>query len=113
MRSCISKYYRDHQIKEDEMGRACSKQGGSEKYIQNTGRKIIGSSHVGDLYLYNRQLLAGYHLLLSDFGPYGIISMNVCVVITIVMVMLFRDFGPCGIIFMTMCVYYFRFSRHS
>jgi hypothetical protein len=37
--------------------------------------------------------------------------MNVCVVITVDMIMLLRDFGPNGIIFMTMCVYYFRFSR--
>jgi hypothetical protein len=39
--------------------------------------------------------------------------MNVCVVITIAMVMLLRDFQPYGIIFMTMCVYCFRFSCHS
>jgi hypothetical protein len=32
------------------------------------------------------------HLLLRDFGPYGIISMNVCV-ITVAMVLLLRDFG--------------------
>jgi uncharacterized YccA/Bax inhibitor family protein len=39
---------------------------------------------------------------LKDFGPYGIIFMNVCV--TVAMVMLLRDFGPYGIIFMD-CVY--------
>jgi hypothetical protein len=38
---------------------------------------------------------------------------ELCVVITVAMIMLLRDFGPCGIIFMTMCVYYFRFPRHS
>jgi hypothetical protein len=38
--------------------------------------------------------------------------MNVCVVITVIMVMLLRDFGPYGIIFMIMCVYYFRWSHH-
>jgi hypothetical protein len=73
-------------------------------------------------------------LLLRNFGPYGIIFINVCVVITIAMVMLLKDFGvygiilgllsqnrpwglDCedddGIIFMAMCVYYFRFSCHS
>jgi hypothetical protein len=57
--------------------------------------------------------LVGDHVLLRDFGPYGIIFMNVFVVITVAMVMMFGDFGPHGIIFMTMCVYYFRFSRHS
>jgi uncharacterized YccA/Bax inhibitor family protein len=44
------------------------------------------------LYLYNKQVLVawlvGDHLLLKDFGHYGII-------------------------FRTTCVYYFRFSRHS
>jgi hypothetical protein len=44
------------------------------------------------------------YLLLRDFGPYGIKFMNVCVVITVAMVMLLRDFGPCGKIFMTMCL---------
>jgi hypothetical protein len=39
--------------------------------------------------------------------------MNVCVVITVAMVMLLRDFGPYGIIFVSMCVYHFTFSRHS
>jgi hypothetical protein len=38
--------------------------------------------------------LVNYHLLLRDFGPYVIIFMNVCVVITVAMVMLLRDFGP-------------------
>jgi uncharacterized YccA/Bax inhibitor family protein len=42
-------------------------------------------------------------MLLRDFGPYGIIFMNMCV-ITVAMVMLLRDFGPYGIIFMNMCV---------
>jgi hypothetical protein len=38
--------------------------------------------------------LLGDHLLLRDFGPYGIIFMNVCVVITVAMVILLQDFGP-------------------
>jgi uncharacterized YccA/Bax inhibitor family protein len=41
-------------------------------------------------------------LLLRDFGPYGIIFMNVCVVITVAMLMLLREFGPYGIIFIIM-----------
>jgi hypothetical protein len=41
----------------------------------------------------------GDHLLFWDFGPYGIIYMNVCVVITVVMVKLLRDFASYGIIF--------------
>jgi hypothetical protein len=76
---------------------------------------------MNDIYLYNKQVLVGNlvdwlvddKLLLRDFWPYGIIFMNVCVVITVAILMLLRDFGPYGIIFMTMCVYYFRFSRHS
>jgi hypothetical protein len=51
------------------------------------------------------------NLLLSYFGPYGIIIMDVCILITATAVMLLRDFGPYRIIFMTVCVYY-RFSRH-
>jgi hypothetical protein len=35
-------------------------------------------------------------LFLRDFGPDGIIFMNVCVVTTVVMVMLLRYFGPYG-----------------
>jgi hypothetical protein len=38
--------------------------------------------------------LLGDHLLLRDFGPYGIIFMNVCVVITVAMVILLQDLGP-------------------
>jgi uncharacterized YccA/Bax inhibitor family protein len=48
--------------------------------------------------------LVGDHLLLRDFGPYGLIFINVCVVITVAMVMLLRNFGPYGIIFMTVCL---------
>jgi hypothetical protein len=47
--------------------------------------------------------LVGDHLLLRDSGPYGIIFMNACVVITVAMVMMLRDFGPYGI-FMNVCV---------
>jgi hypothetical protein len=46
-------------------------------------------------------VLVGDHLLLRDFGLYGIIFMTVYIVITVAMVMLLRDFGPYGIIFMT------------
>jgi hypothetical protein len=53
-------------------------------------------------------------LLLRDFGTYGKIFTNVCVVvITVAIVMLLRDFGPYGILFITMCVYDFRFSRRA
>jgi hypothetical protein len=44
-------------------------------------------------------------MLLRDFGPYGIIFLNVCVVITVDILMLLRDFGPYGIIFMNVCCY--------
>jgi uncharacterized protein YqfA (UPF0365 family) len=44
-------------------------------------------------------LLVGDHLLLRDFGHYGIFI--VCVII-VVMAMLFFDFVPYGIILMTM-----------
>jgi hypothetical protein len=37
--------------------------------------------------------LVGDYSLSSDFGPYGIIFMNVCLVITVSTVMLLRDFG--------------------
>jgi hypothetical protein len=47
--------------------------------------------------LYNNQVLevwlVGDQLLLRDFGPYGIIFMNVCDV-TAVAVVMFRDIGP-------------------
>jgi hypothetical protein len=44
--------------------------------------------------------LVGDCLLLRDFGPYKIIFMNVCVVITIAMAMLLDNFEPYGINFM-------------
>jgi hypothetical protein len=53
-----------------------------------------------------------YQLVLKGFGPCGVIFMNVCVVITVSIVMLLRDSGPYGIIFMTMFIA-FRLSRHS
>jgi hypothetical protein len=46
----------------------------------------------------NRAGLVCNHLLLRDFGLYGIVFMDVCANIIVVMVMLFRDFGPYGII---------------
>jgi hypothetical protein len=45
--------------------------------------------------------LVGDHLLLSDFGPYVIKFMNMCVDITVAVVMLLRDSGRYGLIFMT------------
>jgi hypothetical protein len=53
----------------------------------------------------------GDHLLLRNFGSYGIIFINVCVVVTVAMVMLLRDFEPYGTKNYE-CVYY-RFSSHS
>jgi hypothetical protein len=45
--------------------------------------------------IYNRQMLVAWlvsdHLLLRNFGPYWIIFMNVCVVMTVAMVMLLRS----------------------
>jgi hypothetical protein len=52
-------------------------------------------------------------ILLRDFGSYGIILMNVCVVIIVTMVELNEDFRTYGIIFTIMSVLYFRFSRYS
>jgi hypothetical protein len=82
-------------------------------------RRKIENMH-SSIYLHKRQVLvssfAGWlvdHLVLRNFGPYGVIFMNVCVVINVAVVMLLRDSGLHGTIFMTMCVYYFRFSRHS
>jgi hypothetical protein len=43
----------------------------------------------------NNCWLVADHLLLTDFGPYWIF-MNVCVVITLVVIMLLRDFGHYG-----------------
>jgi hypothetical protein len=33
--------------------------------------------------VYNRQVLVGDHLVLRDFGPYGIIFMSLCALITL------------------------------
>jgi hypothetical protein len=44
------------------------------------------------------------HLLLRDFGPYGIIFINMCFLTTVAMVILFMDFGPNGIVSMNVCV---------
>jgi hypothetical protein len=62
-------------------------------YRLNVSSKII---HFEIIYRPNRQVLVGEHLLLRDFGPYGIIFMNVCVVITVATVLLLRGFGPDG-----------------
>jgi hypothetical protein len=45
----------------------------------------------------------GYHLLVRDFGPYRIIFMNVCVVITDAMVRLLRNFLPISWLVITCC----------
>lgn len=42
-----------------------------------------------------------------------IIVTNMCVVLTVAMVMLLRDYGPYETIFMTMCVHYVGFSCYS
>jgi hypothetical protein len=55
--------------------------------------------------------LVGYHLLLRDFGPCGIIFMNVCVVISVDMVMLLRDFRPYGILFMVCVLFTCLYTR--
>jgi hypothetical protein len=55
---------------------------------------------VWSIYIINKCWLVGDHFLLTDFGPCGIIFMNVCA-ITVAMVMLLRNFGPCEIIFIT------------
>jgi hypothetical protein len=39
-------------------------------------------------------MLVGDHLLLRDYGPYRIIFINVCVIITDAMLMILRNFGP-------------------
>jgi hypothetical protein len=43
--------------------------------------------------------LVGNYLLLSDFGPYGVIFMNVCVIVMVAMAMWLGVFGPYGIVF--------------
>jgi hypothetical protein len=45
------------------------------------------------MYLYNKQLLVGDHLLLRDFGTYGIF-IKVSVLITVVTVMVLTNLGP-------------------
>jgi hypothetical protein len=66
-----------------------------------------------NIYIINKRWwlgwLVGDHSLLSEFEPYGIKFTNVCVVITVAMVMLLSDFGPYGIMFMTMCLLLFIF----
>jgi hypothetical protein len=53
--------------------------------------------------------LVADHLLLRDFEPFGIIFMNVFVVMTVAMVMLLRDFGFMGY-YLPVCGYYFIFT---
>jgi hypothetical protein len=45
------------------------------------------------------------HLVLRNFGPYGIIFMNVRFVTTVAMAMLLQDFGAHGIKFINVCGY--------
>jgi len=47
LESHFIKYYSGDQVKEDEMGGACSTHGCDEKCIQNVGRK--GTVHAEDL----------------------------------------------------------------
>jgi hypothetical protein len=49
--------------------------------------------------------LVDENLLVKDFGPYGIILKNICVFITVAVVMLFTNFGLYGIKFVTMYIY--------
>jgi hypothetical protein len=49
-------------------------------------------------------VLVGHHLLLRDLEPYGITLINVCVIITAIVVMTLRGFGPYWIIFMNVSV---------
>jgi hypothetical protein len=63
--------------------------------IQITSYCTIKQAHVG--------WLVG-QFLLTDFGPYGIVYINVCVVIALTIIMLVKEFGPLRIVFMTMCV---------
>jgi hypothetical protein len=44
-------------------------------------------------------------MLLRDFGSYWIIIVNVCIVITVSMVMLFRDFRSYWIIIVNVCIF--------
>jgi hypothetical protein len=55
------------------------------------------------VYTISKSWLVGNYLLLRDFGPYGIIFMNVCVVITVAMVMQLKGFQPYGIIYCCVC----------
>jgi hypothetical protein len=55
------------------------------------------------VYLCDTQVLVGDHLLLRDFGLYGIILMNVSVAITVVIVRRLRYSGPYATIFMNVC----------
>jgi hypothetical protein len=73
-------------------------------------------------YLCNKKMLAallvGEHFLLTDFVPYRIIFMNVCVrvcvfCITVAMVMQLRDFQHYRITFITTSVCCLRFHPHS
>jgi hypothetical protein len=48
--------------------------------------------------------LVGDYFLLTDFKPYVILFMKVCIIITVAIVILLRDFGTCGIIFVILCL---------
>jgi hypothetical protein len=48
--------------------------------------------------------LFGDHLIFEIFEPYAIIFTNVCIVITVAMVMVLREFGQYGIIYMILCL---------
>jgi hypothetical protein len=57
--------------------------------------------------------ILGGHLLLSDFRPYAIICVNVCVVITVATLMMLRDFVHYETMLMTMYVFTtLDFPRH-
>jgi uncharacterized YccA/Bax inhibitor family protein len=68
----------------------------ASKYCDKSDRRWseFDKNPIGIIYLQQACVgsLVGDHLLLRDFEPYGIIFMNVCVVINVAMVMLLRDF---------------------
>jgi hypothetical protein len=57
----------------------------------NIRKKCKLTGKVGNItssiYIINKSWLVGGHMVIRDFGPYGIIIMNVCLVITVGMIM--------------------------
>jgi hypothetical protein len=80
-----------------------------------TGKVLSGVKL--SIYLYNKEVLVAWlvddNLLLRDFGCYGVIFMNVCVVNHCHGNTVQRFWALLDNIYMTMCVYYFRFFHYS